>query len=111
MDEEAREFRESVRQRNDGKSSGRRHFTKPQRSAAVRYLLRRRAEGASAVRIAVELGVGKTTLERWRTRESSFVQVESVATPGSGVSLVSPRGYRLEGLRLEEAIELLSRLG
>lgn len=111
MDGEAAQFRESVRQRNPGKLSGRRRFTEAQRSAAVRYLQRRRREGTSVGTIAEELGVGTTTLERWRSRESSFVRVEAVLDAAPDLALVSPRGYRIEGLSVEQAVGLLSRLG
>ena len=111
MDGRSRQFRESVSRGNRSKTSGRRHFTEAQRKEAVAYFERRRGEGASVARIAAELGVGKTTLERWRPRGSRFVRVEAVADSGAAVALVSPSGYRIEGLSLEQAVGLLSRLG
>ena len=110
MDGQAAQFRESVRQENPGKVSGRRQFTEAQRLEAVGYLARRRREGASVGAIAEELGLGKTTLERWRSRGSGFVRIETVPDQASAVSLVSPSGYRLEGLSVEQAVGLLSRL-
>lgn len=112
MDGQAAQFRESVRQKNSGKASGRRRFTEAQRMEAVRYLERRHREGATVAVIAEDLGLGKTTLERWRSRVSSFVRVETaVAEQAPVVALVSPSGYRIEGLRVEQAVELLRRLG
>ena len=111
MDRGAAQFRESVRQENQGKSSGRRRFTDMQRADAVGYLERRRLEGARVAAIAEELGLGKTTLERWRSRVSSFVQVEAGREATAEMALVSPSGFRIEGLSLEEAVVLLSRLG
>ena len=110
MDGQAVQFRESVRQENPGKLSGRRRFTEAQRAEAVRYLNRRRREGTSVGAIAEELGVGKTTLERWRSRGSRFVRVEAMQEASSRVALVSPSGYRIEGVSLEQAVGLLSRL-
>ena len=100
MGGQAAQFRESVRQGNLGKVSGRRRFTEAQRVEALGYLARRRREGVSVGAIAEELGLGKTTLERWRSRGSGFVRIETVPDQASAVSLVSPSGYRLEGLRL-----------
>ena len=112
MDARAAQFRESVRQENSGKASGRRRFTEAQRLEAVRYLERCHREGATVASIAADLGLGKTTLERWRSRVSSFVRVETAAVEEApGVALVSPSGYRIEGLSLAQAVELLSRLG
>lgn len=111
MDPRAVQFRESVRARNQGRTSGRRRFSEAQRAEAVEYLERRGIEGATVGAIAEELGVGKTTLQRWRSRESGFVRVAALADPVSEVSLVSPGGYRIEGLDLDQAVELLSRLG
>ena len=111
MDVEAAQFRDAVRQENRGKSVGRRRFTEAQRSRAVEYLSRRRGEGASVATIAEELGVGKTTLERWRTRGSRVVRVSVAAAGSVGIALVSPSGYRVECLSVEQAFGLLSRLG
>ncbi len=74
------------------------------------YFELRRREGARVSAIAEELGVGKTTLERWRSRDSGFVRVEAVPA-ASEVTLVSPSGYRVEGLSADQAIEYVSRLG
>ena len=110
MDGQAAQFRESVRQENRWKLSGRRRFTEAQRAEAVQYLKRRRREGTSVGAIAEELGLGRTTLERWRSRESSFVRVEAALDAAPHLALVSPSGYRIEGLSLEQAVGLLSRL-
>ncbi len=110
MDGRAAQFRESVRQGNVGKVSGRRRFTDEQRLEAMSYFELRRREGARVSAIAEELGVGKTTLERWRSRGSGFVRVEAVPA-ASEVTLVSPSGYRVEGLSADQAIEYVSRLG
>ena len=111
MDQRAVAFRESVRRGNPDRGSGRRRFSEPQRAEAVEYLKRRRSEGATVAGVAEELGLGKKTLERWRSRKSGFVRVTAVAEVSPEVALVSPRGYRIEGLGLDQAVALLSRLG
>ena len=111
MDGQAAQFRESVREWNPGKVTGRRRFSEAQRGEAVSYLDRRRREGASVSLIAEELGVGKTTLERWRSRRSRFVRVEPLPEAAMDLSMVSPGGYRIEGLSVDQAVDLLSRLG
>ena len=55
MDARAAEFRESVRQENSGKASGRRRFTEAQRLEALRYLERRHRQGVTVAVIAEDL--------------------------------------------------------
>ena len=110
MQRRAAQFRESVRAGNGGRQE-RRRFSGEQREEALAYLEARRLDGVSVASVAAELGIGKTTLERWRRRRTSFVRVEAVAADGATVCVVSPSGYRIEGLSLDQAAELLSRLG
>lgn len=71
--------------------------------------------GDSVSRVAGVLGLTAVTLSRWReefAEEGGFRPVELVAaTAGSSgcgsITLVSPSGYRVEGLTASEAAELL----
>jgi hypothetical protein len=79
----------------------------------------RRQIGASWVDIAQELGLGLDTVRRWCVSKKPVATgrsllpvrvVESPAAP-SGLVVVSPNGFRVEGLTLTEAASLLRALG
>jgi hypothetical protein len=73
--------------------------------------------------VARELGVGSPALRRWVEAEGEEtpgalvpVSVRGLGIPGFGgitgsLTLVSPAGYRLEGLDLASAARLLEELG
>ncbi len=87
----------------------------PLRDEIVGYAKARRHSGASVLRIARELGVSETGLTRWLQIESGTlrrvrVQASSASTP-TKLALITPGGYRLEGLSTSSAAELLRRLG
>ena len=93
------------------------------RGRVVAFALRRYGEGVSWREVAEELGVGRSTLMRWvRVEREEGARGDLVpvvvrgAMPGAGVgsrglTLVSPGGYRLEGLDLASAVRLLEELG
>jgi hypothetical protein len=78
----------------------------------VEFAQRRRAEGVSWNQIAGELGMRFETVRRWCARAPTMRAVEVVAEtrPSGAVSVLSPSGYRLEGLTLEEAVTVLRAL-
>ena len=83
-----------------GKGSG---YSPEARSAAIEYTRRARAAGATVTEVAKEIGVHPITLATWMKpsapRDSTFVAVAMDArTPTRGLVLVSPTGWRLEGL-------------
>ncbi len=90
------------------------------RSQVLRVVEVERSKGMTWRKIAEQLGVTQQKLFRWRRQERSgrpanaFVPVRIVearkSTPAEGLSLVTPSGYRLEGLTLESAANLLARL-
>lgn len=93
---------------------GRRYPTAVQ-DEVVRYARERRSEGASWSVIADEVGVWFETLRRWCTAEApppTMVEVEVVddRPPPSSVVIVSPSGYRLEGLDAASAVAALRAL-
>ncbi len=77
----------------------------------------RRADGASWIAMAAELGLGLDKVRRWCAEQKpgtrALVPVTVVADRGheGRVSIVSPAGYRVDGLLLKEAVELLRVLG
>jgi Homeodomain-like domain len=78
-----------------------------------------RAAGASMRRIATALGVAPESVRRWTqpapVTPPALVPVQVVAERPAGgpspVTLVSPRGFRVEGLRLADVRTLLAALG
>lgn len=82
----------------------------------VRYARRRREEGASWATIGDEIGLWFETLRRWCQQASEeagvIARVEVAEEPRSeGVSIVSPSGFRLEGLDAAAAVAALKALG
>jgi hypothetical protein len=69
--------------------------------------------GDSVSRVAVGLGIAPGTLDRWRSsspeRVVGFRRVEMVASDSDSgsITLISPSGYRIEGLTPSQAAELL----
>lgn len=88
------------------------------REVLVACALEQRERGKSWAAIAEALGVSSSGLIRWSKRRivccEGAVPVEvRVAEPSEGlpVTLVSPAGYRIEGLGVSEALAALRELG
>jgi len=86
------------------------------------YARRERAAWRSWAAIAEHLGVAEETVRRWcsgRQRKRAVVPVEIVEAMGQqtrdtsahGLAVVSPAGYRVEGLDVDVAARLLRALG
>jgi hypothetical protein len=91
------------------------------------YVEAARDEGLPRWRIAREVGLSETALRRWREENGggdhvALLPVEviteeeavAVATPARRdglVTLITPRGYRVEGLGVDELAALLARVG
>jgi hypothetical protein len=74
------------------------------------------AEGWSVSRVGDALGLPPVTVSRWTSSEpsSAFRPVSIVAAEAAqavSVCLVSPAGYRIEGLSLVDALRALATLG
>ena len=88
------------------------------REVLVAYALEQRERGRSWSAIAKGLGVSSSGLIRWSQRAVARcegavpveVRVEG-ARGGTAVTLVSPAGYRIEGLGVSEALAALRELG
>jgi hypothetical protein len=80
---------------------------------AVAWLKARRAAGAAATELAAELGIAPGTVLRWSNGGTrSLVPVRVVPDPVAGtVAVVSPTGFRIEGLTLADAMCVLRELG
>ena len=86
----------------------------------VAYAKQRRAAGADFATIGEELGLRHKTVRQWCSeaeRGSALaavptraVPVEVVAEGRSSLAIVSPSGFRLEGLDMAEAVAALRAL-
>lgn len=81
-----------------------------QRIAAAATGLRERGQGWQAIGRIV--GIPHETVRRFAgaTGGRAFMPVEVVGAASGGLSLVSPDGYRVEGLVAAEVAEILRRL-
>ena len=112
MEAMLRKFLEGARARSN------RRYPQELRMLGAEYAEARVAAGESVGPIAARLGIAEPTLRSWlRKARPGFVpvvveQAEAAKDQaGQTVVLVSPNGYRLEGLELAAACELLRVLG
>ena len=90
------------------------------RQLAVGFAAEAEAAGWTASRMARRLGVAWATLERWCATQpivesggqmhEVVVRDDMPSLAASGTVLVTPEGYRIEGLRQEELVEILRAL-
>lgn len=116
MEDLAREFvrrRDSLRQAGGGI-----RVPDELRRVAIRFGRWALDEGESLGEAAAQLGVSRATLERWLDEEpagdSSAVREVVVraeeAGGGTGLTLVTPEGFRIEGLAVADLIALVRSL-
>jgi len=109
---------ERVRRFRDARRSGR--CPAGLRKLAVDYACDRAAEGAGIAQVARDLGTTQTSLRVWMEQaepEFRAVQVVGALPPWvgdrgrAGLSVLTPKGFRLEGLDVSAAARLLQLLG
>ena len=119
MDTRVRRFRKQARVENRGRSGRRRRYSRALRVMAVDYLRRQMRRGASAETVGSELGVSGWSLIRWSrqakvARNSALREVEvaeeAKARTSLVVTLVTPDGYRIEGLEGRDIRSVLEAL-
>jgi hypothetical protein len=87
------------------------------RERITRWTRRRRSDGASLREIGDEIGMSWETLRRWSTSTAesppAFVPVEVVDDHRGdhALAIVTPAGYRIEGITIADAIALVRELG
>ena len=131
LEKELEQFRQEAQRLKAGRRSGSLPFPEALRAFAVRYAERTVAAGGTVTDAAQKLGVSGPTLYEWRKgrpaghrrskpteKGAALVPVRvserPAAATGAGlqqVALVSPSGWRVEGLSVESAAQLLGRLG
>ena len=113
MDARVKRFRAEVA-RNGVGGVGRR-YPAELRALAVAVAEERREEPLA--RVAADLGVNTMSLQRWLEQEEPAgfrpieVEPEPAGEPARGLRLITPRGYRVEGLEIEAVVSLLRVLG
>ena len=116
-DQELRELRRELATIERGRG---RYYPPALRARITRWARRRLAGGDSVNAVARDVALHPTTLAAWlgaAPNSTALVPVEIVAAPARAmpapqvpVVLVSPSGYRVEGLTLDEALRALTRL-
>jgi transposase len=131
VEKELEQFRQEVQRLRAGRAKGSAPFAEPLRAFAVRYLAQAQEKGETLKSVVERLGVSEPTLQAWRRGQtpgskktrSSEPKTEPllpvvvhppkppVASPvATTLAVVSPQGWRVEGLGVEEAAQLLRRL-
>jgi transposase-like protein len=94
-----------------------RRFPAELKAAVVVYIADARARGVTVAKLEADLGVSWNTMARWskpRTRRKPGppkavpVRVVSAPKPPTAATLVSPTGWRIEGLSLEQLRRLVN---
>jgi hypothetical protein len=115
-DQEGRHLRRQVVARERGRGK---RYPEGLRRRVTAWAHQRRDGGASLQVISKELGLSMETVRRWTAaaRDSTptrtaLIPIEVISEPTAGRAVVvSPSGFRLEGLTLDEAVAVLARLG
>jgi transposase len=90
------------------------------RAVVLGYVERERSRGRSRQEVADELGLSSSVLVRWakggRRRRGKIVPIRLLATPSvspeaATIRIVSPSGYRIEGLSVRDAVEVIRAIG
>jgi transposase len=130
MEKELEQFRQEAQRLKAGRQGGSLPFPEALRAFAVRYAAHTLEAGGTVVEAAAKLGVSAPTLYEWRKgraagrrqlnpteKSATLVPMRVGERPAEGavaglqqVVLVSPSGWRVEGLSVESAAQLLGRL-
>lgn len=128
MKAEVAAFQAEVRGRRGARRKGAAPYEADMIARGRVLAARLQAAGAPAVSVARQLGIARKTLIKWlgeterpseaKASKAGFVRVGLEAPGGAeavagtaGVRLVSPRGYRIEGLDLVTAVAILREVG
>ena len=109
----AHQIRDLIAQTKTG--SVRPRLPREVRDEVCRYAARRREQGAPWAVVARETGLDVRKLQRWQSRARRVsaapvlrpVEVLPALEPVAALTVVAPSGFRVEGLGLEQAAQLL----
>ncbi len=117
MNTQAAEYRGKLEKLR--KQSGGRRWRAPAalRDEITEWAARLGTEGHTAGAIAAAIGLSESALRRWLSHQESPGELRRVCVggepeqAGSGnLVVVTPGGYRLEGLSVSQAVDVLRRL-
>jgi hypothetical protein len=118
MDEKVEALRDEVLRWRGTRRKGARPYTAAMKAKALQLAKSLQAQGLAMEVVGKRLGICAATLYLWRSssRESRMVPVTVVRPEPQVVApvclaLVSPRGYRLEGVSVKLAVAMLQELG
>lgn len=83
------------------------------RKKIIEFAEQGRREGRSVTRLAAQVGLSASGLRRWLEKVPGIVRPVRLQEPvpvAPSLVLVTPEGYRLEGLDASSAVDLLRRL-
>jgi transposase-like protein len=131
MEKELEQFQQEAQRLKEGRKGGALPFPETLRAFAVRYAEQTVEAGGTVVEAAAKLGVSAPTLYEWRkgrtagsTRRKKPTEKRGVLVPvrvgerpaeaavarAGPVTVVTPGGFRVEGLSVEAAAQLLRKL-
>ncbi len=116
MDKELKKIQQEIKRLKEKSKINGIRYSKKMKDFAVAYGNRQLAAGVPLYKSAKELGIAEVTLKKWVNRNGSDFREVQVQRPGKEqptdlVTLVSPHGFRLEGLTVKSAALLLLELG
>ena len=118
MDEKIKAFREEVLQWRGTRRKGARPYTTEMKAKALQMAKDLRGQGLAMDVVAKRIGICAATLYLWgsSSKDRRMVPVKVVradppVTVAPCLALVSPRGYRLEGMSVKLAMAMLQELG
>ena len=115
MEERARVFREAVTAQASGRAGRSMRYSESLRKEATSFVKEGLGQGLSVVSCSKLLGVSDKTLYEWLRKDDIVhglrrVEVSDVSEADNAGVLVSPSGWRVEGLNLEALTTLLRQL-
>ncbi len=118
MDEKIDAFRKEVLQWRGTRRKGARPYTAEMKTKALQLAKDLQVRGLAMDAVAKRIGICAATMYLWRSSSKGsrmvpvkVVRAEPHETAPDRFALVSPRGYRLEGLPVKLAAAMLRELG
>jgi transposase len=116
MDQDVVRFRKQTLRENPRRRGIQRRYSETLRQQAITHLAKRQRAGVGLKQVAEELGVAPWSLYRWATRSRArggfqeVAVVEPAPRRREGVVVLTPQGFRVEGLDVEDVVRVLSGL-
>jgi hypothetical protein len=110
LDEQGDRLRAEIKAMEAGSA---RRYGRAQRRRILKWVERAVRSGMSERECSVQLGISSKRLAKWRAKEAAptkrliEIEVEDDASSRSSMSFVSPTGFWIDGLTIEQAITLM----